>query len=117
MNTATYWSNNGRYQALADALQKRIPAEGSVADAKKNPALEKFRKAVNCYYDLYNNGLCNRAAQFAKIFGIATSQYKYRESRYNYGYNFEFAQTMYDRTEEAMDAIILAAAAEQLTKE
>ena len=113
MNTATYWNNNGRFQALADALQKYIPVEGPVANAKKNPALEKFRKAVNCYYDLYNNGLCNRAAQFSKIFGIATGQYKYRNGRYG----FEFTQIMYDHTEEAMDAIVLAAAAEQLVKE
>lgn len=108
----TYWNNKGKFQAIADALQKMIPISGEVADAKNNPALEKFRRAMNCYYDLYNNGLCNRGREFPKVFGFAASQYKFRDGRYGYDYT----QRMYDLTEEAFDQIVLAAAAEQLTK-
>lgn len=108
----TYWNSKGKFQAIADALQKMIPVTGEVADAKKNPALEKFRNAMNCYYDLYNNGLGNRGRQFPKVFGFGASQYKFRDGRYGY----EYTQRMYNLTEEAFDAIILAAAAEQLNK-
>lgn len=106
MNTEnTYWNSNGKYQPHADALQTLIPAEGSCPDPRKNKALERFRKAVNCYYDLYNNGLCNRKAEFRTTFGIAASHHGI--SRYGY------SQTLYDLTEAAMDAIILEAALEQ----
>ena len=101
----TYWNSNGRYQATADVLQRLIPAEGSVAEPRKNPALERFRKACNCYYDLYNNGLCNRAREFARVF-FASSQYKTLQ----YG---RFLDSMYTRTEACMDQIIEAAAREQ----
>ena len=103
----TYWNSKGKFQAIADALQKKIPVSGEVADAKKNPALEKFRIAMNHYYDLYNNGLGNRTRTFSKVFGFGASQYKFRD---------DYTQTMYDRTEAAFDEIILAAAAEQLNK-
>lgn len=101
----TYWNSNGRYQELADQLQALIPVQGAVRDAKRNPALEKYRRAVNCYYDLYNNGLCNRVAEFRKVFGIASSNFKF-------GFG-EYSSTMYDLVEAATDAIILAAAEEQ----
>jgi hypothetical protein len=66
----TYWNSKGKYQHLADKLYKFIPREGSVPNAKNNPALEKFRIASTCYYDLFNNGLCNRAKEFRKVFGF-----------------------------------------------
>ena len=44
----TYWNNKGKYQNLSDKLEKLIPAQGSVLNPEKNPALEKFRKASNC---------------------------------------------------------------------
>ena len=64
-----YWENTGRYQELDKKLMKLIPDEGEVNS--KFPALEKLRIASNCYYDLYNNGLCNRAKEFRKVFGMA----------------------------------------------
>jgi hypothetical protein len=66
----TYWNKTGKYQALYNTLSLLIPSEGSVPNAKDNPALEKLRKASNCYYDLFNNGLCNRATEFRKVFGF-----------------------------------------------
>jgi hypothetical protein len=105
----TYWSGKGRYEKAGKALQKMIPASGSVDQPKKNPRLEKFRKASNCYYDLYNNGLGNRAGEFSKVFGIRSSIYKYRDGRYGHSYE----RHMYDLVEAEMSAIIAEAAAEQ----
>ncbi len=67
-NDNTYWNNKGKYQSLNDKLSKLIPHMGSVNNPEQNPALENLRIAGNCYYDLFNNGLCNRADEFRKIF-------------------------------------------------
>jgi len=102
----TYWNHNGKYNELAEKLQALIPAEGAVANPRKNKKLEKFRKAVNCYYDLYNNGLGNRASAFAKVFGIASRDYKYARS-------WRYMDCLYTETEQVMDKIIYEAAVEQ----
>lgn len=102
-----YWNGRGEHQELAEKLEAMIPASGSVVDPTKNPALEKFRKASNCYYDLYNNGLCNCAKAFAKVFGIASSRYRHMWD------HWKFTQDLYDKTEEVMSEIVLAAAKEQ----
>jgi hypothetical protein len=99
-----YWDSDGRYQAAADLLREKVPMSGSVDNPRKNKKLERYRKATNCYYDLYNNGLCNRAREFASLFKIASSRY------YN---GFDFSENFYDLVEERMDAIIVEAAAEQ----
>lgn len=101
----TYWSSNGKFQATADKLMAMIPGEGSVAEPRKNVKLELFRKAVNCYYDLYNNGLCNRAPMFRTVFGIPSSYY----GSYRNGYGAQ----LYVMTEIKLNEIIEAAAAEQ----
>ena len=103
-----YWNKSGKHELLAQQLQKLIPWEGSVPEPRKNKALEKFRKACNCYYDLYNNGLCNRVSEFRSVFGIASSTYK--EPWRGYG---RYSEALYRKTEEAMDLIVLAAAKEQ----
>lgn len=102
----TYWGSKGKFQAFADHLIKLIPAEGEVPNKKVFPALEKFRKASNCYYDLYNNGLYNRAREFRHAFGFASSNYKY-------GFG-QFSSTMYELVEAKMDRIVLDAMDEQV---
>jgi len=69
MAQASYWNSNGTYEALSKKLEQLVPVEGPVT-APNSRALEKFRKASNCYYDLFNNGLCNRAAEFRQVFGF-----------------------------------------------
>lgn len=91
----SFWNNDSSQCNLIDRLHSLIPAAGEVPDKKKNKALEKFRKASNCYYDLYNNGLCNRAAEFYKVFG------------------FSGLQSDAPRIEERMNQIVKEAAAEQ----
>jgi hypothetical protein len=69
--TNTYWNDKGTYSDEAKALQALIPMVGAVPYRRtKNMHLERFRKAVNAYYDLYNNGLWNRAREFANLFKL-----------------------------------------------
>ena len=103
----TYWGAKGKYNAAADALHKLVPAEGACEFARgKNRALDKFRRAVNCYYDLYNNGLCNRRAEFRRVFGFGAGPY----SR---GYGLGFSKRLYEMVEAKMDEIVVLAAFEQ----
>ena len=101
-----YWAGNGKYQAVYNELNKLIPSMGPVAEARgANRKLEKLRVAANCYYDLFNNGLCNRAAEFRRVFGfggkvIADSHYSDRLPQSKL-------------LEETMDKIIYDAAVEQ----
>lgn len=108
MNQNTYWNSNGTHQELIKKLYSMIPVTGTVYDAKKNVRLEKFRKAMNVYYDVYNNGLGNRASMFKGCFGFASGQYKYP-----YGYGRAFDQQLYNRMEAEMDNIVYLAAQEQ----
>jgi hypothetical protein len=104
----TYWANNGKHESAAKQLSKLIPIEGSVDKPRStNKKLEKFRKACNCYHDLYNNGLRNRAQEFRQVFGFASSPLK------RYGRFGSFQPSLYEKTEEVMDEIVLAAAKEQ----
>ncbi len=98
----TYWNHKGKYPKIQDALANLVPKEGEIPNADNNPALELFRVASNCYYDLYNNGLCNRATEFRGVFGFG--------GHYGRG---GLTQTIVDRTEAEMNRIILAAAKEQ----
>jgi hypothetical protein len=100
-NDKTYWNNKGKYQALANKLDKLIPSEGSVSNPTKNKALEKYRRACNAYYDLFNNGLCNRATEFRKVFGFAGTGIAKQ--------GFPYCQELEDK----MDEIILSATKEQ----
>ena len=105
----SYWNRNGRFETFAAALQERVPVEGAVKNVQKNKQLERFRKAVNCYYDLYNNGLCNRKAAFNKIFGVAANNYALGRGRFN--------PSLYEDVEREMNKIVLNAYAEQFPEE
>lgn len=104
----TYWENEGRHQLLADRLQKLIPLEGACPDAEgRNRHLDRFRRAANCYYDLYNNGLCNRADEFFTLFGFGAGP----NAKKIGNDEFEF------KVDALMDAFVLTAAKEQGIKE
>ena len=51
----SYWNNEGKYEAEAQALQELVPSAGR-ADTHKG---EIFRAATKIYYDLHNNGWGN----------------------------------------------------------
>jgi hypothetical protein len=110
----TYWTGQGRYQAQADALEKLLPIFGVVEDAKgANKHLETFRRAVNCYYDVYNNGLCNRAREFSTLFKIAGVAKEINSRRAN----GMLSMDTQERIEDKMGLFILAAFQEQFVEE
>lgn len=109
---ATYWEEKGTYQTQAEELQALLPYSGEVDKGKTtNKALERFRKAQNCYYDLYNNGLCNRAREFSMLFRIPGVP---REIKQNYGYNYLVSSATEDAIDSKMDGFILDAYIEQV---
>lgn len=101
----TYWNNAGKYQELSERLQRLIPASGTVITPRANPALETFRKAANAYYDLYNNGLWNRARSFSRLFRIRVGDHM--DAKKNP------LPSLFALAEPKMDDFILAAAKEQ----
>lgn len=106
----SYWNRTGTHQDLVEKLNALIPAMGSVEKPWKNKALERFRKASNAYYDVFNNGGCNRGRAIGKYFdGVMFYIAHYR--RCNFG-NVNWNR-IYAITEPAMDAIVLEAAKEQ----
>ena len=110
----TYWTGQGRYQLKADALEKLLPIFGEVEDGKgANKHLETFRRAVNCYYDVYNNGLCNRAREFSTLFKIAGVAKEINSRRAN----GTLSMDTQERIEDKMGLFILAAFQEQFVEE
>lgn len=101
----TYWGGNGTHQDISTALLDLVPSEGPIK-GRKNAALERFRKASNAYYDIFNNGGCNRPALIRAIFGLGISSYINRNGNLNW---VEVTKIV----EPIMDSIILAAAEEQ----
>ena len=111
MNENTYWNSNGKYQHFVDELNLLVPFEGEVDRPKKNRRLEKFRRASNCYYDLYNNGLGNRFGEMRSVMGIAPSNYRIINTSRRGCY--DFTPLLYKHVEAAMNEIVVAAAIEQ----
>jgi len=100
-----YWYGAGLYMDFAEQLNDLIPMQDGVPEPRKNRALEKFRRATNIYYDLYNNGLMNRSGEFYQVFGFGAKNYKLGFGRYR--------PDLYFKIEEKMDEFVLAAAKEQ----
>lgn len=110
----TYWNNKGTYSELNAKLEKLIPMSGSVDRPHKNKALERFRKASNAYYDIFNNAGCNRMKSISKFFGTEVT-FRLNQAWQNRRYfNMDNGwERIHAVTEPKMDEIILAAAKEQ----
>lgn len=111
----SFWNNDSDLQDVADRLAALVPAMGAVEQPRKNKALERFRRASNCYYDLYNNGLCNRGPEFRRIFKVRVSDfYTYR---YSHSLRGRYRDIDFDRimpvVEPIMREIVIIAASEQ----
>ncbi|SFQ12148.1 hypothetical protein SAMN04488047_13715 [Tranquillimonas alkanivorans] len=100
-----YWNGSGRYQVAVDRLSALIPRYGDVKE--KGAKLERFRRAVNVYYDLNNNGLCNRFGEVRTVFKITPRHFGVTP------HGDVFDPKFLDAIEEAMDAFALDAAREQ----
>lgn len=59
-----FWNNNHPLTPLYEELAKKMPHMGS----PKGKAMAALCKASNHYYDVFNNGLCNRAKTFRGAF-------------------------------------------------
>ena len=86
MAKISFWNNNHPLKNVADQLhtlvnEKAYPETGRIS-GKANKALDKYRRACNAYYDIFNNGGCNRGPLIRTIFGI-DSAYLKREIRYH----------------------------------
>ena len=108
------WGVTSQTDKLAAKLSNLdlFPAQGQVPQHWKHPALEKFRKAQNVVYDIFNNGLGNRGKQL-RVLGIKRDDLAlavYRNGRCIYGDNWEQIERVVERV---FTPIILAAAKEQ----
>lgn len=102
------WGINSGFEHLVDKLNELLPAQGKCANSRStNKHLDKFRRAQNAAYDLFNNGLGNKRSLFVSIFGWAPTQ----KSTY-YASSMTWSQWE-DNVEEVLTPIILAAAKEQ----
>lgn len=105
---AAYWYNTGTHQELMDRLQGKIPGCGSVTNPSKNKELERLRKMICCYYDLYNNDLYNRRASFNRLF-VRASEWKYTGREVGQ----TFSDLLFTDVEAIINAQVLKAAEEQ----
>lgn len=109
-----YWNQSGTHQSLVQSLNQLVPSSGGVEKPWKNKSLERFRKASNAYYDIFNNGGWNRGKSISRFFGTDVT-FRLRRSRQNRRY-FDMDngwERIHASTEPKMDAIILEAAKEQ----
>lgn len=102
----TYWGSSRKYTELSRKLSALVPFEGECPSDK--PKLERFRKASNAYYNLYNNGL---VSDFSRIFKVHGSTLVPR-SRFAPTPKDEVTTPVIQQAEEVMDRIVIAAAKE-----
>ena len=106
------WGVRNDVKHLIDPLNDLLPAMGMVKNANKNKWLEKFRKAQNVSYDIFNNGLINRGREL-KVLGLK----KYDLPLPEYYGRDQYFPGNWDRVEflvsEAFTPIVRAAAIEQ----
>lgn len=109
------WGCTPLTQHLVDQLNAldNFPQQGEVVDKKNNRALEKFRKAQNVAYDIFNNGLGNKAAQCFGALGIRKRDMPFEI--YSRGQCIMPARwdRIEEMVEEAFTPIVMAAAKEQ----
>ncbi len=112
LQPSSYWADKGRYQAAAYKLDKLTPASGACANHETtNKHLDRYRRATNCYYDLFNNGLCNRGTEFRALFKVGRLPRKVGyEGRMTLDYDAIKAE---GKVDERMDDFVLRAAKEQ----
>ena len=97
----TYWNGNGTYQGIIDKLSEEIPMEGACEDK----AIDRLRRAINAYYDIYNNGGCNSVSRKVSYFFPGVMQHL----QYGRSYRNDW-ESVEKITEPKMDAIILKVA-------
>ena len=69
MSQVIEWGQTATTKPIVEKLDELIPFEGMVTNPVKNKHLEKFRKAQNVVYDIFNNGLMNKGKSL-KVLGL-----------------------------------------------
>jgi len=95
----TYWNGNGTYQGFIDKLSEEIPLEGAVEDK----AIDRLRRAINAYYDIFNNAGCNSAGRKVAYFFPGVMSYINSHHKIDWS-------VVEEMTEPKMDEIILKVA-------
>jgi hypothetical protein len=100
----SYWNSEGTYQAQYEELIKLVPREGEIKKGmcKHVFSLERFRKACNSYYDVFNNGGGNRDASTSRFFPGVLSEIR-QSWKYGVSVNWDYVHRVCD---EKMDEII-----------
>jgi len=102
------WGVNQGFSHLNNNLNDLLPFEGRCEfPNSKNKALDKFRRAQNAAYDLFNNGLGNKRSLFQNIYGWSVGV---RDTSYATKMQWSMWE---DRVEEVLTPIMLEAAKEQ----
>ena len=102
------WGVNQGFSHLNNNLNDLLPLEGRCEfPNSKNKALDKFRRAQNAAYDLFNNGLGNKRSLFQNIYGWSVGV---RDTSYATKMQWSMWE---DRVEEVLTPIMLEAAKEQ----
>jgi len=106
------WGVNSGFEGVREKLNDLIPLDGPCKNPRTtNKHLDKFRRAQNAVFDLFNNGLSNRRGLFKQIFGFAPTMRDCDNARRMQWEHWE------DRVEETLTPLIIAAAKEQGIKE
>lgn len=109
----TFWNKDHELSELGSKLEELIPFQGKVEKYWKYPKLERFRKMVNAYYDIMNNGGGNRMRSISKFFGTdVTSELNSLYSRDSYFRNKSW-ERIHSVTEPVLEQAVLEAAEEQ----
>ena len=110
----SYWDGKGKYQKQYDELHKLVPRYGSVekGTCKHKISLERFRKACNSYYDVFNNGGGNRDASTSKFFPGVLYSIRY-SWKHNINVDWDYVHRICD---EKMDEIIAEAYVKNIGK-
>ena len=112
MSQVIEWGQTATTKPIVEKLDELIPLEGMVTNPVKNKHLEKFRKAQNVVYDIFNNGLMNKGKSL-KVLGLM----RYDLALEEYRGGEIIMRANWDRVnevvEEAFTPIVMAAAKEQ----
>ena len=101
------WGVHKEFKLIVEALNAKVPNSGEIKGSK-NKALEKFRKAQNVIYDIFNNGLINRGREL-KVLGLVRNDLSFDTDIVTADWDYNNRVTW-----EAFKPIILNAVAEQL---
>ena len=94
----TYWEEKGLHQEMANELNLLIPFMRSVENKRYRKKLERYRKAANAYYDIFNNGGYNMGREIGATFGALSDLIK-----------LEDWEAVYEIVEPIMHKIIVEA--------